>query len=566
MRLHTEAGRLVRKSRSRRANKRNTAASACVPLAHAQPSSGRAERTVRDGEELGDMSEQCPIDWSLVVQSVKDRGVHRGILFIKTMEIVVWWFLFPQVVKIASLPGVLFDYTIQIFSLHCVNADDSDGVWSPDIEEAFEEALKIYPPCGRRKIILSEEGKMYGRNELIARYIKMKTGKVRSRKQVSSHIQVLARKRQRELQTQLKTNPEAAEKLAETLRGLSSAEIVSGSLDSSDSSQRAERSMTYGGTPSKPEAGFSRSTNGNNNVLFPDAFYQQQQQAQQQILLSQQQLSQLAIGQQAVQNSNTSPASRTTPGIDTNHTAGMAPQITYNGIARLRLALDYFSTGITYPFQAGVHKFFELAGSYHFADPSMECVDIYQIADKFPHLEELYRTGPKEAFFVVKVWADLNFDSSKIQQIAHEDDNGIIDPKPEEAVFNLAAQFESLENIPIECTTSAVSLGNIAAEKIQTQAARFEGGRFVYDMTSGTMCEYMTQFISHLRGVTGIELINLVLENFAIMQVVRCQSNNEVLFSAAYLFEAVPPGTETGIHVYKLLDMKEELVLRRNTA
>ncbi|KAK9324964.1 TEA/ATTS domain family-domain-containing protein [Lipomyces orientalis] len=69
------------------------------------------------------------------------------------------------------------------------NGDDGNSIWSPDVEEAFMEAIGKIPKVGRRKITVN--GRPCGRNELISDFILRKTGKVRTRKQVSSHIQVL---------------------------------------------------------------------------------------------------------------------------------------------------------------------------------------------------------------------------------------------------------------------------------------------------------------------------------------------------------------------------------------
>ncbi|GAA5833293.1 hypothetical protein JCM11251_005196 [Rhodosporidiobolus azoricus] len=66
---------------------------------------------------------------------------------------------------------------------------NGEDVWPKDVEDAFHTALRLLPRLGRKKLIIN--GKACGRNELIGDYILRITGKSRSRKQVSSHIQVL---------------------------------------------------------------------------------------------------------------------------------------------------------------------------------------------------------------------------------------------------------------------------------------------------------------------------------------------------------------------------------------
>ncbi|KAF2812848.1 uncharacterized protein BDZ99DRAFT_568162 [Mytilinidion resinicola] len=61
--------------------------------------------------------------------------------------------------------------------------------WPEHMEYAFFRGLVKYEPMGRRKLLL--DGKPRGRNELVADSIEKDTGEARTRKQVSSHIQVL---------------------------------------------------------------------------------------------------------------------------------------------------------------------------------------------------------------------------------------------------------------------------------------------------------------------------------------------------------------------------------------
>uniref|UniRef100_A0A673ZKP5 TEA domain family member 3 b n=1 Tax=Salmo trutta TaxID=8032 RepID=A0A673ZKP5_SALTR len=376
---------------------------------------------------------------------------------------------------------------------------DAEGVWSPDIEQSFQEALAIYPPCGRRKIILSDEGKMYGRNELIARYIKLRTGKTRTRKQVSSHLQVLARRKSREIQSKLKDQA-SKDKALQNMAALSSAQIVSPSLIKSQLPPLPH-------SPYPPQARVSPSTLGLGLqwLLF---------------------LCPLAPP--------LPPAATAVPvWQDRTIASSKLRMLEYSAFMEVQRDPDNYSK----------HLFVHIGQTNpSYSDPLLEAVDIRQIYDKFPEkkggLKELYEKGPQNAFFLVKFWADLN--SSGMQ-----DGPG--------SFYGVSSQYSSSENMTITVSTKVCSFGKQVVEKVETEYARMEGGKCVYRIHRSPMCEYMINFIHKLKHLPEKYMMNSVLENFTILQVVTDRDTQETLLCIAFVFEVSTSEHGAQYHVYRLV-------------
>ncbi|XP_034516489.1 uncharacterized protein LOC100466223 isoform X4 [Ailuropoda melanoleuca] len=405
--------------------------------------------------------------------------------------------------------------------------NDAEGVWSPDIEQSFQEALAIYPPCGRRKIILSDEGKMYGRNELIARYIKLRTGKTRTRKQVSSHLQVLARRKSREIQSKLKAmnlDQVSKDKALQSMASMSSAQIVSASVLQNKFSPPSPL----------PQAVFSTSSRFWSS---PPLLGQQPGPSQD--------IKPFAQPAYPIQPPLPPALSSYEPLTPLPPAAASVPVWQDRTIASSRLRLLEYSAFMEVqrdPDTYSKHLFVHIGQTNPaFSDPPLEAVDVRQIYDKFPEkkggLKELYEKGPPNAFFLVKFWADLN---STIQEGPG-------------AFYGVSSQYSSADSMTISVSTKVCSFGKQVVEKVETEYARLENGRFVYRIHRSPMCEYMINFIHKLKHLPEKYMMNSVLENFTILQVVTSRDSQETLLVIAFVFEVSTSEHGAQHHVYKLV-------------
>ncbi|XP_067913123.1 transcriptional enhancer factor TEF-5-like isoform X2 [Heterodontus francisci] len=386
---------------------------------------------------------------------------------------------------------------------------------------------------------------MYGRNELIARYIKLRTGKTRTRKQVSSHIQVLARKKVREYQASIKDQA-SKDKALQNMAAMSSAQIVSATAMQSKlgitpipqapypaaarfwpSSLPGQPGSSQDNIPELAGCGWrprdtwsSTSAEGHSVKPFAQPSYPIQPVVPPSIATAYEPLGPL------------SPPATIPVWQDRTIASSKLRLLEYSAFVEVQRDPDTYNK----------HLFVHIGQTNpSYSDPLLEAVDIRQIYDKFPEkkggLKELFEKGPQNAFFLVKFWADLN---SNIQ-----DGPG--------AFYGVSSQYTSSENMTITCSTKVCSFGKQVVEKVETEYARLENGRFVYRIHRSPMCEYMINFIHKLKHLPEKYMMNSVLENFTILQVVTNRDTQETLLCIAFVFEVSTSEHGAQHHVYRLV-------------
>uniref|UniRef100_A0A8C2JSY6 TEA domain family member 1b n=1 Tax=Cyprinus carpio TaxID=7962 RepID=A0A8C2JSY6_CYPCA len=273
--------------------------------------------------------------------------------------------------------------------------------------------------------------------------------------QVSSHIQVLARRKSREFHSKLK-DQSVKDKALQSMASMSSAQIVSATaIHNKLGLPGIPRPAFPGAAGVRPPSGTHLSV----HLLQPHGWPP--------CLLCQ--LQSHYTPSEPCYEPPTAPA----PTV---------PAWQGRSVGTSKLRLVEFSAFLEHqrdPDSYNKHLFVHIGQTnYSYNDALLESVDIRQIYDKFPEkkggLKELFGKGPQNSFFLIKFWADLNCNI--------QDETG--------AFYGVSSQYESPENMTITCSTKVCSFGKQVVEKVETEYARFENGRFVYRISRSPMCEF----------------------------------------------------------------------------
>jgi transcriptional enhancer factor len=404
--------------------------------------------------------------------------------------------------------------------------NDAEGVWSQDIDQAFHEALQIYPPCGRRKIILSDEGKMYGRNELIARYIKIRCGKTRTRKQVSSHIQVLARKRQRDVSQKMKghDNSSSNSKLDQIEDSKLSAIPFKLPTDPASILQNNGNNSNplwpYGNGNNNNNNGINLNNINNNNlnnngITFPYNYNNGNDSSENML---QQFAAAISSSNRLVSQLNNPSLLRPSPGLPLENNC----ENEEHTMASSKLTLCGLEAYVQKP---GDEKHIMLRIP-KVADEPLEDVAFDAIRDKYPHiLEDLMKNGPSDGFFLVKCWGNVDFEIGNLESMSYAVDSF----------------YDSKYNFDISVSTKVCSFGTQVVEKVEVYSPVEEqkDGSTIYhfSLEGSPMCEYMVRFISELKKLVAHELMNSVLDNFTVLQIVTNKLTGETLMVCCFILE-----------------------------
>ncbi|KAG9067624.1 hypothetical protein KI688_012409 [Linnemannia hyalina] len=462
---------------------------------------------------------------------------------------------------------------------------DREEVWPSDVETVFYEALEVIPKLGRRKVLV--DGKPCGRNELIADYIFKRTNKIRTRKQVSSHIQVLknTRKSDTAFMKLLMDSGDGEDDLNIDVTGTGyfstcespeasptspTSPIGSSLLDQRRSSMTAIPSFGFNRQPLALSSPCQTRPRKHRHTQSMSSIFSEALTSPFISLPNRNQGSNHSVYQQcggtpdsAVSLSNdlqwkNSPTAFTSgsgseDGTSDTTATGAGACSTFgredSGMGDLTAEISYafwpsvfgLFTEYISDMTPAVPQMHSLARSRDLGQQSFGSINVHQLPqEKFPTLYDLYqKTMCTFLFFKIKLDLNLNL-------------NG---------VFGNTSLFDSTEGRLVECTTSIYSFGSKVLEAKELKQAAVVDNKFVYNFEF--VNQFFGAFLNGIRGLTTWGEIDIALTNLSVVQVFEDKDtrfeNPAPLLVMAFDFERGQGDVET-YFIADGSDMLESLV------